>query len=171
MKTIITAAAILAAAPTALGQDTKFFDGGYLGADVGYVSDNGIDGITYSGVAGWRRQTDSGLVYGLEGSFGSASANLGYDESISEDFYKTHWTATGVIGFAQDRNLLTLGAGYGQIKSSYSFGNGDITVTGKALVVAGGYERAIGDNLSLRAKVTSYEFNNFIGSVGIAMRF
>ncbi len=171
MKLLLTTAAILAASATACADDTKHFDGDFLGGEVGYLSGDGPTGTYYGGMAGFRKQTDNNIVFGLEAALGTTSAGYYFDESDSEDFYKSQWSALATVGFASGRNLFTVGAGYAHASSSYIYFGVEEDASYNAAAGMVGYERAIGDHLSLRARVVTYKFDNYITSIGLAFRF
>ncbi|WP_286830822.1 MULTISPECIES: outer membrane protein [Kordiimonas] len=171
MKLFLTTAAILAAATTAHADDTKHFDGGYIAGEGGYLTGDGPDGAYYGGFAGFRWQDNNNFVFGLEGSFGTTSVGTYYDESDSEDFYKSQWTALATVGYANGRNLFVVGGGYARANSSYVYGGESTDVSYGAFAGMVGYEHAFDDLISLRARVVTYEFKQFIPSLGFVFRF
>lgn len=148
-------------APAAGAQETKHFDGGFVGFDAGYLSaGNGVDGAVANFFAGYRVQTDSNMVYGIEGTYGGADI----------DFIDNQWTINGSIGWVlgpEDRDLFSIGGGYVQVKAS-GFG---ATVVGDGYTAFAAYEKALGDKWSFRLKATTYEFDTYIGTAGVALRF
>ena len=164
MKKILCATALLSAtlgATSAQADDTKYFDGAYVGAEGGYIdAGDGANGVAYGGFAGFRTQTNSGLVFGVEGSFGSADI----------DYLDHIWTATGTIGFtvgAEKRGLLFIGGGYASAKAS-AFG---YSATGDDFTIVGGYEHALSDTWSVRAKASYLNEDAVSGTIGVLARF
>ena len=156
-------AALFASAGTVQAQDsTKHFDGGYAGVDAGYLDNGeGTNGFYYGLNLGFRKQTDSDIVFGVEGTFG---------QSDIEGANLDHWTALGSIGWAfgdEKRNLFSLGGGYVLLKTSYN----SFSHTGTGYAAFLGYEHAFGDNLSFRLRATTYEFETYIGTAGLSYRF
>ena len=167
-KYLLASVALAAFSTTAFAQDEKHFDGGYLGGEIGYQdSGDGLNGVYYGATAGFRKQTDGGLVYGLEGNFGKADVDVGGVSNIIDN----QWSALGTVGWVfgnENRDMFSLGAGYVNVKVS-ALGQ---SATGDGVASFAGYERAIGDNLSFRLRVTSYDaFDTFIGSAGFGFRF
>ena len=154
-------AASLSVSFSAQAEDEKYFNGGYVGGELGYVDLSGGDsGIYYGGTAGVRTQMDSGLVLGIEGTFGGADV----------DFLDHIWSASGTVGMvvgAQERGLLYVGGGYAEAKAS-GFG---ISVTGDEYMVKAGYEHALGKSLSLRGQVSTYGFDDVATTLGVLLRF
>jgi len=171
MKTLLTTAAILAVATTTHADDTKHFEGSSLGGEVGYLSGDGPTGTYYGGTLGLRKQTDSNIVFGLEGTVGTTSTGYYFDESDSENFYKIQWSAMGTVGYASGRNLFSVGTGFARAYSSYVYYGIEEDASYNALAGMVSYERAIGDHLSIRARVMTYKFDNYISSIGLALRF
>ena len=169
MKKYMIAGLLLATTSTAaFAQDTKHFDGGYLGGEIGYQdSGDGLNGVYYGATAGFRKQTDGGLVYGLEGNLGKADVDIAGINNIID----TQWSALGTVGWVfgnENRDMFSLGAGYVNIKVS-ALGQSE---TGDGIASFAGYERAIGDNFSFRLRVTSYDaFETVIGTAGFGFRF
>lgn len=167
MKTVLFTTALLAAATTAQAQDAKHFDGGFIGAELGYMdAGDGINGVYFGANAGWRKQMDSDFVWGIEGTFGKSNVDYGG----FDDVYDHQWTAMPFIGKAfgaEKRSLVTLGAGYAEAKASIA----GASATGNGFAAALGYEYALGENWSVRAKATTYEFDSVIGTIGLGLRF
>jgi len=155
------AAALLASAASVQAADDKPFSGTYLGADVGYLDLEGLDGgISYEGFLGLRKQTNGGFVYGIEGTFGSADIEL----------LDHVWSVNGVLGAVvgqEGRGLIFVSGGYAEAKAS-AFG---VSVTGDAFRGDIGYEYAMGDNYSIRIKATTFEFDDYGASAGFLVRF
>lgn len=191
MKTTKLATAALAAfavfgsAATASAQDNKPFDGAYLGAEIGIFGSSDLTlssstqdgteyGIYYGGMAGYRVQSDSDLVYGIEAAFGKSDVDFTFigDETDFdlENVIDHQWHILGTVGWvtgSEGKSLFSLGLGYGEEKTSpftTSFSDG-----GLATQVA--FERAMSDNLSLRVKALSYGFDSYFGTAGLVFRF
>ncbi len=131
------ALAVATMAAPAFAQDDKPFDGFYLGAEAGYDRfkvDNEISGlidtkdssIYYGGIFGWREQTSSNLVYGIEGRFGDNTAKVKgtiSDGMESVDLRVTNGRQIGVdaiIGTLVNENTLLFASG--------GYVNGKLTV-------------------------------------------
>ncbi|NVJ71609.1 MAG: porin family protein [Alphaproteobacteria bacterium] len=175
MKTYIAAAVILASATTAQAQDEKHFDGAYLGGEIGYEdARGGVDGVYLGALAGYRVQKDSDLVFGIEGTFGKTFTDI---EVIGDNFdgdYDHEWSIMGTVGKAfgaEKRSLIFLGAGFAQQKVTISTTNFSDSLTAETFAMALGYERAIGKNLSLRLRATTYEYKTVTGTFGLGYRF
>jgi len=162
MKKILTAAvsvALFACATTAQADDDKHFDGLYLGASVGYL-DLGDSGVSYEGFLGFRKQSDSGVVFGVEGTFGSA--DIGFLDNI--------WSVNGTLGMAvgeEKRGLVFVSGGYAEAKAS-AFG---FSATGGGFRADLGYEYAVSKNFAIRLKATTFEFDDFGASGGFVVKF
>lgn len=168
MKNYLTVGvALVALSTSAFAQDQKHFDGGFVGAEIGYLdAGDGFNGLYYGANGGYRVQTDSNLVYGLEGTFGTTEVDVfGINDVIDHQ-----WSANATVGWAfgaEKRDLFSLGVGYANVKVS-ALGQ---SATGDGVAGLVSYERAIGNNLSFRVKATTYEFDTFIGTAGFALRF
>lgn len=169
MKKLIAASAgLLALTTTATAQEEKHFDGGYLGAETGYLdSGDGINGLYYGATLGFRKQTDSNLVYGIEGNLGKANVDFAGFNNIIDN----QWSTMGIVGWVfgnESRDLVSVGVGYASVEVSAA----GASATGDGVSSFIGYERAIGSNLSFRMRVTSYDaFDTFIGTGGLSFRF
>lgn len=152
---------LLTVTSTVSAQDNKHFDGFFLGLDAGYLkADGGVDGAVANFFGGYRVQTDDNFVFGIEGTYGGTDI----------DFIDNQWTLNGSVGWAygtDNRNLFSVGGGYVEVNAS---GPG-FNITGDGYTAFTSYERALGDNWSFRLKATTYEFDTFIGTAGIALRF
>lgn len=175
MKTAIFAAAAVLAATTTAQADDKTFDGAYFGGEVGYNDmGDGVNGVYFGAFGGWRKQTDSDLVYGIEGTFGKTSADTTVGGITFDDVYDHEWTAVGTLGMVvgeSKRTLLSIGGGFVQQKATVSYGGNSASATGEGYVVTAGVERAIGENMSLRLRATTYEFDTAGISLGFGFRF
>lgn len=185
MKPIVKASAALAiimtAAAGATAQESsaekKQFDGLYAGVELGasYLDLNGGDqaGLYYGGLVGWRRQVDSGFVFGLEGTFGTSDNsfddNAGFTTIAPLDF-DHQWSVAATIGkaFGNRKNNLVF-AKIGYQENRYSFDLDDApaglpdaflaTFKNDGLLLGAGYERALSDLMSLRL-ATDYADNS-----------
>lgn len=171
MKKTCSAGAVLAAAlltTATQAQEEKHFQGGFIGGEIGYLdAGDGLNGVYYGANTGFRTQSDSGFVYGLEGTFGTSDVDFGGLDNIIDH----QWSVMGTIGKAfgsEKRDLISLGAGFAQVKAS-AFG---VSATGEGFTSSLGYERAIGNNLSFRLRAIVYEdFETVIGTAGLGLRF
>lgn len=162
-KTLIAASTLVIAATTAtIANDDKKFDGAYVGIEGGLdwtklATDTGRDrSLYYGGVLGYRSQMDSGLVVGLEGTFG----DTGYKNETTGAHSNYEMGASLTLGtvFGSDgSNLLYGKAGYVRTKFDASSAEGD-SYTDGGWRFGGGYERAVSENISLRlgADYTTY---------------
>lgn len=160
--------AATAVAPSASAQDEKHFQGPFLGAEAGYMdAGDGINGLYFGLTAGHRTQTDSGYVYGVEGTFGKTDVDIGGVSGLIDN----QWSAMATFGQAfgnEKRNLVSFGAGYVKVNVS-SHG---ISTSGDGLSTFIGYERALGNNFSFRARVTAYDdVETVIATGGFSYRF
>jgi len=157
--TAAVSAALFACAGTVQADDDKHFDGLYLGGSAGYL-DLGNSGISYEGFLGFRKQSDSGVVFGAEGTFGSADI----------DFLDNIWSVNGTLGMVvgeEKRGLLFVSAGYAEAKATaFGFSN-----TGDGFRGNLGYEYALSDTFSFRIKATTYDFVDFGASSGFLVTF
>jgi len=173
MKKALIVAAVMAAGTVAHADDSKHFDGFHLGGEAGYLHDNSdLNGVYYGAFAGYRKQLDSNMVIGVEGTFGKPDLEASAFGAIAETDHI--WTAMGTLGFVtgtDSRNLWSLGAGYAQTRATATFNGRETSDTGKGVAGFVGFERAMGDNLSLRARATTYEFESFQGTIGLGLRF
>ena len=147
-------------AGAANAQDQKNFDGFFLGGEFGHTFSDGPDDIYYGAVGGYRVQLDNNIVVGLEGTFGSA--DIQYLDHI--------WTVNGTVGYAfgaEKRDLIFGGVGYVKAKASAA----GFSATSDNVSFIAGYERAVGDNVSLRVKANVYGDDSVVPSVGVAFRF
>ncbi len=158
--TATVAATLLFAGAANAQDDNKHFDGFFLGGEVGHTVGAGDDDIYYGAVGGFRKQLDNDIVIGVEGTFGTAE--IQYLDHI--------WTANATVGYAfgQDkRSLVFGGVGYVEAKASAA----GFSVTGDDWSFVAGYERAMGNNLSLRVKANMYSDASVTPTVGLAFRF
>lgn len=166
-KTIFTTVAFLATASTATlaADDDKKFDGLYGGIEAG-IDWTKLSGdlardksFYYGGVVGFRRQMDSGLVMGLEGTFG----DTGFQNNSANADYE--WSAGLTLGsaFGSDGDNLIYGkAAYVRtrfVEAGDSDTNSNFTTNGWRF--GGGYERSLNENVSFRlgADYTTYGNN------------
>ena len=155
-----TAAATLLLAGAANAQDDKHFDGFYVGGEFGHTFSDASDDIYYGAVAGFRKQLNNDFVVGVEGTFGTA--DITYLDHI--------WTVNGTLGYAfgeDKRNMIFGGVGYVEAKAS----NALYTERGSDVSFIAGYERAVGDHISVRVKANVYGDDTVVPSVGVALRF
>jgi Outer membrane protein beta-barrel domain len=180
-KTIFTAATLLTAVSTATlaAGDDKKFDGSYIGVETGLdwtklAGDGKRDkSVYYGGVIGFRRQMDSGLVFGIEGTFG----DTGYDNTVTGVNAKYEYSAGLTLGsvFGSDEaNLIYGKAAYVRTRFDVSAATSS-NYTDGGWRFGGGYERSLGDNISLRlgADYTTYgnSTNSWTGKAGLLVKF
>lgn len=143
------------------------FAGLYLGAEAGANfndSDLGDAGFTFGGIAGYRWQSSSNFLWGIEGTFGKpeSPSSLG---TIFDVDYNYDWSAavTAAITFG-DTNLIFAKAGWAGLQADRNAiryepdENGNPQPVGfsrqgfhdDGLRLGLGYEHAISDSLSLR---------------------
>lgn len=158
LKTLIaTTAATALLAGAAAAQDAKPFEGMYAGAEAGVDwtklsdTDQRDRSIYYGGVIGYRVQSDSNMVLGVEGTFG----DTGYNR---RDLVGTEYEYSGslILGqaFGADGNNLVYGkAGYARTRVDVAEGLGGGKTTEGGWRFGAGYERALSNGLSLRTGV------------------
>lgn len=157
-KTITTAALLAATAATAttatLADDDKKFHGSYVGVEAGidWTKLNGDvkrdRSIYYGGVIGFRNQMDSGLVIGIEGTFG----DTGYKNNATGAHSDYEWSAGLTLGsaFGDDgANLIYGKAAFVKTRFDATVADGG-TYSDSGWRFGGGYERALSDNVSFR---------------------
>jgi len=160
LKAAIAAATVVVSA-AAHAEDTKNFNGPYVGAEIGYVNaEAGIDGLTYGGFAGYRLQLDNNIVVGAEGTFGSADiTNLDHI-----------WSIGGTIGLvvgAEKAGLAYLGLGYVEAKASVA----GVSAKEDDYVVKAGYEHVLTDTFSIRGQASTNAFDDAQVTLGVIARF
>lgn len=149
-------------------QDSKHFDGAYVGGEIGYLdADSNVSGIYYGGTIGLRKQFDNNVVFGIEGNLGSSNADFRNFNNVIDR--QTSVLATYGLAFgSQKRDLISAGVGY--INTNVSFD--DFDGSSGAIASFIGYERALGSKLSVRFRITAYEgFDAFNGTGGLVFRF
>lgn len=155
-KTFITTAVLLATTSTAAlaVDDDKKFDGLYGGIEAG-IDWTKLSGdlsrdksFYYGGVLGFRRQMDTGLVMGLEGTFG----DTGFQNNTANADYE--WSAGLTLGsaFGSDGDNLIYGkAAYVRTRFTDVGDSGSSrNFTTKGWRFGGGYERSLSENVSFR---------------------
>jgi opacity protein-like surface antigen len=179
-KTLIATATLIAATSTATlaaDEDNKFH-GSYVGIESGIdwtklSNDASSDkSLYYGGVIGFRNQMDSGLVVGIEGTFG----DTGYKNELTGAHANYEWSAGLTLGtvFGSDGSNLIYGkAAY--VQTNFDAGTGLDNYTDKGWRFGGGYERAMSENVSLRlgADYTTYgnEADGWAGKAGLLFKF
>ena len=181
LRISLIAAATLAAltAPAAFANDELKFDGVYGGIEAGFdwtklADDTKRDGSKYyGGVLGYRVQSDSGMVFGLESTFGDSGYNneaLG----VHADF---EYSASAVFGAAfggDSANLLYGKVGHVRTRFDATEGGGEKYTDG-GWRFGGGIERAVSSNISLRlgADYTTYgkDKNQWQSKAGVLVKF
>lgn len=169
ITTLFTA---LLATTVASADENKLFQGGFAGVEAGYFKDtDSYDGFYYGTNIAVRGQSDTGLVYGVEGTFGKTSIDTDTRVDSGIDY---QWSIMPTVGLAfgdDKRNLIALGAGYAQVKASARYLGREISSTSDGVSGFISYERALGTQISLRVRATTYEFNSYFGTVGVGIRF
>jgi hypothetical protein len=173
-KIIAAFAASLAVAFSANAQDdSKYFDGLYLSADLG-IEDSGD--FYYGGSLGYRFQSETNWVFGVEGNFGDlTSSDTSGTVTAAIDYA---WGVTGILGYAfgeKDNNLVFVNAGYGELDLSVSSPTESDSEAFGGFRGSFGYERAISDRISLRLVGTYQDVSDFgealIGTAGFVVKF
>ncbi len=182
--------------PAVSAQETteKYFDGFYVGAEIGIKLKSTIDFLDETlpntedrylgGVLGWRQQNDDGFVWGVEGSYGDTDAfqHQFFAGGLSGAFIRDIWSATGHMGLALGpgrRNLLFVGGGYANMRAGFDAIVDGVRFTpsepGGGYRVLAGYEHAIFNRLNLRLQTNYSNFPNqvatWITSAGLTYRF
>jgi len=180
-KTLITTAALMASVSTATlaADDDKKFDGVYMGAEVGIdwtklATDASRDkSLYYGGVLGFRRQMDSGLVMGIEGTFG----DTGYKNEATGAHANHEWSAGLTLGSAfgaDGANLIYGKAAFVRTRFDASSAADD-SYNDDGWRFGGGYERALNENVSFRlgADYTTYgkDKNGWAAKSGLLVKF
>jgi len=179
--TIISAAALAATATTAtLAADDDYkFDGAYGGIEAVFdwtKLSTDVDtskSVTVGGVLGFRRQTDSGFVMGLEGTF----RDNGYENETTGLKGKFEWSAGLTLGtaFGDDASNLIYGkAAFVRTKFDPSEASGD-AFNDSGWRFGGGYERSLSENMSFRlgGDYTTYGDGNdgWQATTGLLVKF
>jgi opacity protein-like surface antigen len=180
LKTIIaTSAATALLAGAAAAQDAKPFEGMYAGAEAGVDWTRMSDtekrdrSIYYGGVLGYRVQSDSNMVIGVEGTFGDTGYNQ--QDARNTDYEYSGSLILGQAFGANNNNLVYGKAGY--VRSRFdltdSADGGAFTEGGWRF--GGGYEHALSNGLSLRTGLdyTTYGdgITQWTGKAGLLARF
>jgi opacity protein-like surface antigen len=165
-------------ASAAADQDKKF-DGTYVGIESGIdwtklATDGSRDkSLYYGGVFGFRNQMDSGIVVGIEGTFG----DTGYKNEATGAHSNYEWSAGLTLGtaFGSDgANLIYGKAAYVKTNFDLSDAEGD-SYGDSGWRFGGGYERALNQNVSFRlgADYTTYgdEKDGWAGKAGLLFKF
>jgi len=180
-KSLIAATALVAitAGAALAADDDKKFDGAYVGVEAGIDWTKLTSGASrdkslyYGGVLGFRKQMDSGLVFGIEGSFG----DTGYQNNSTNADYE--WSTGLILGsaFGSDgANLIYGKAAYVQTRFTDI---GDLGTASKfsdgGWRFGAGYERALSSKISLRlgGDYTTYGHgaNGWASKAGLLVKF
>jgi len=176
----IAATALMATTATAsFAADDYKFDGVYGGLEAGLDftklgNDQKRDRSLYlGGVLGYRAQMDSGMVFGLEGSFGDS----GYKNNALGKHTDYEYGGSLILGsvFGSDGSNLFYGkAGYVRARFDETLAGGTKHFDGGWRFGAG-YEKALNDNISLRLGVDYTTYNKddkqWQGKTGILFKF
>ncbi len=174
-------------------QGDKFFDGWYGGIEAGYdrteLNPFQLDESFYYGLnLGYRYQTNSGIVYGLEGSFGRTEFDDGFSlpESFESDLENEfQWSTSAILGFTSGKNLFF--SKVGLVGSQFESESGGTIFDGtvrepsensfheEGLLLGAGYERAISDRLSFTLGFDYITYGNgfdqYQPKAGIKLKF
>ncbi|MCK0068773.1 hypothetical protein [Kordiimonas laminariae] len=157
MKNVILTLATTALVSTAaIADDSKKFDGFFTGVETGYVFSGSSDVFIYGGNIGYRNQSETDIVFGVEGTFSGTDVN-------GIDFLASTTLTIGQAFGSKKNQLFYLGAGYALTKTDFGY-NG-------AFKSDLGYEYALDNGFSIRLKATTYEFDEFQTTAGFAYRF
>ena len=199
MKKIITSLSVaaisaMASAPTFAGE--YLFDGPYLGIEAGYnkmnthilasltppqlaTFDSSLSGLTFAGFAGWRVQTDSGLVFGVEASFGDSTSDIVVDTNNKVIFGRQlgiDATIGTTLGEAEEI-LVFAAIGYKNVKITAQFPavNYVESANGDGIKFGAGLEYAISKTFSLRGTVNYVNYEADISDtqalLGVLFKF
>ncbi|WP_417450829.1 outer membrane protein [Kordiimonas sp.] len=172
-----TVAALLAG--TASAQDVKHFEGIYSGIEAGVdwtkmsAGEKKDRSIYYGGVLGYRMQSDTNMVFGLEGTFG----DTGYNQL---DARNTDYEYSGslILGqaFGDDgRNMVYGKAGYVRTRFDLTDSADGGAYNEGGWRFGGGYERALTNGLSFRTGLdyTTYGdgIKQWTGKAGLLASF
>ncbi len=111
---------------SATDEETKNFDGFFIGGELGTsfleANGSGQGGFYYGALTGVRRQTDSGVVFGIEAALGNIDRSL-YDGNsfgfVGPLNFKYQWSAAATFGHtfgAGGKNLIFGKIGYQKYK-------------------------------------------------------
>lgn len=160
---IAATALVTTTASTAFANDDAKFDGIYGGIETGLdftklAGDAKRDKSLYlGGVLGYRVQMDSGMVFGLEGTFG----DNGYKNNALGKHTDYEYGGSLILGsaFGNDgANLLYGKVGYVRARFDETGAGGTKHFDG-GWRFGGGYERSLSDNLSFRLGVDYTKYN------------
>ncbi|WP_262691289.1 outer membrane protein [Kordiimonas aestuarii] len=179
-KTLIaTTAATALFAGAATAQDAKYFEGIYSGIEAGVdwtkmsATEKRDRSIYYGGVLGYRMQSDTNMVFGVEGTLG----DTGYNQL---DARNTDYEYSGslILGqaFGPDgRNLVYGKAGYARTRFDLTDSTEGGAYNDGGWRFGAGYERALMNGLSFRTGVdyTSYGdgVKQWTGKAGLLASF
>ncbi|NVJ70540.1 MAG: outer membrane beta-barrel protein [Alphaproteobacteria bacterium] len=161
-----------AAVAVSASADEKYFHGPYVGADIG-LSDGGK--FYYGGHAGFRHQTDSNVVFGIEGSFGSYAVSESQGSITAKIDH--NWSVMGHLGYAfgeSGKNLFKIGGGYNEVQASASGFGSSVTASVGDFRGFIGYERAISEKVNFRIAADFLKFDESTGgqaTAGFSFRF
>lgn len=145
---------VAAPAPVAVTPVTGDWNGGYLGAQLGYADGGEADGDgTVGGLHGGYRWDLGRTVLGAELAYNSA------DVTSDDDFVQLDNLATlkGQVGYDLGRTLVYASAGV-------AYGDGDIageSVDDYGYTVGLGVDYAVNQNWTVGGEVSTYMFDDF----------
>lgn len=153
------------------GSDNKQFSGFYVGTGGGYADYGDAGSGGYGEVfAGLRKQTDSGLVYGIEGVAGLVDASGLQDENVIIDL-DGYAAILAKVGYATNNKTLVYG-GLGYTSVDVVDAEDDDGSSGGVLVEAG-FEYAATSWLGIRLRGQYHAVSDDadITSIGAALNF
>ena len=158
---LATILGVTAFSASAVANDSEQkFDGLYGGLELGFdqlrIPDVKEDNIYYGGVLGYRNQLPSGLVTGIEGTFGDNKINLG---DLARTKYE--WSTALTLGWTMGENSLLYGKlGYAELKGEFDDGVTSFTESDGGLRAGIGFEQALSRSISFRAGVDYTTYGN-----------
>lgn len=178
-KYALVAALTLAATPT-LAQDTKAFNGFFVGAQLGWQQDNlsvdvdGVDlgdfgdfktdGFNYGGQVGYDFRASNTVVIGAEVSIADSTGKLSFDDGETEVALEVGRTiaVTGRLGYLVDTDALFYVRG-GYANAEYTGEDDFDSASGNrdGFTLGLGIEKMLGRNVSARFE---YNYSDF-GSI------
>lgn len=167
------------------GDDSKYFDGFYAGAQIGVdrmnanVNNNSQhdSSFNYEALAGYRHQFDNDWVIGVEAALGGRNGDIQNQELVIG--FSNIWHASALLGktFGTDKNNLVYGKlGVGGIEADLKVNGvtyGQQSFEGPVSTL--GYERTLSDRLNFRMEVSysSYDrgLDQWQPKLGILVKF
>ena len=177
MRTLIFAAAVLAAGPALAQSAPNVFNGPFIGIQGGWQQDRqtleiqaggfttrgteSADGLLYGGQVGYDMRLASPLVLGVEASVTGRTGSRIFDDGINSFRLSQGRTITtsARLGVLVGRDSLFYGR-LGYANAQYRLQNGGFTVTDKrdGYMIGAGYEQVVSRNVSGRFE---YNYSDF----------